>query len=96
MFSSGNVNEKARVASFRCAGETVVDMFAGIGYFTVPILVRAGAAHVHAMDHNADAVECLRRNLAQNHVADRATVYLGDNRCIMMCYVCTLSFPRHM
>lgn len=39
MFSSGNGSEKARVASFRCEGEVVVDLYAGIGYFTLPYLV---------------------------------------------------------
>ncbi len=41
MFSSGNVTEKARVAAFNARGQIVVDMFAGIGYFTIPLLVRA-------------------------------------------------------
>ena len=40
MFSSGNVSEKMRVARFGCGGETVVDLFAGIGYFTLPYLVK--------------------------------------------------------
>jgi hypothetical protein len=39
MFSPGNISEKLRVASFDCEGETVVDLFAGIGYFTLPYLV---------------------------------------------------------
>ena len=42
MFSSGNVDEKQRMAHLDCRGETVVDMFAGIGYFTMPLAVRAG------------------------------------------------------
>ncbi len=29
MFSSGNITEKLRVASFDCSGETVVDLYAG-------------------------------------------------------------------
>jgi tRNA G37 N-methylase Trm5 len=45
MFSSGNVTEKARMARLRCRGEAVLDMFAGIGYYTLPLLVHAGAAN---------------------------------------------------
>lgn len=42
MFSSGNVTEKARMGRLACGGETVVDLFAGIGYHTLPLLVHAG------------------------------------------------------
>ena len=38
MFSAGNISEKIRVAGFRCVGETVVDLYAGIGYFTLSVL----------------------------------------------------------
>ena len=39
MFCPGNITEKIRVAGFDCRGETVVDLFAGIGYFSLPYLV---------------------------------------------------------
>lgn len=68
MFSRGNITEKLRVASLPCAGETVVDLYAGIGYFTLPYLVHAGAFHVHACEWNPEAVAALRRNLALNKV----------------------------
>ncbi len=40
----GNGTERMRMGRLSCAGETVVDLFAGIGYFTLPLLVSAGAA----------------------------------------------------
>jgi tRNA G37 N-methylase Trm5 len=79
MFSSGNVTEKARMMSTDCAGETVVDLFAGIGYFTIPLL-KAGAEKVFACEWNPDAVTALRRNLQLNQVAERCDVLFGDNR----------------
>ena len=39
MFSIGNISEKLRVAKFNCQGQTVVDLFAGIGYWVLPFLV---------------------------------------------------------
>ncbi|XP_060083449.1 tRNA wybutosine-synthesizing protein 2 homolog [Ylistrum balloti] len=80
MFSAGNITEKLRVAAFNCAGETVVDLYAGIGYFTLPYLVHAKAAHVHACEWNPDAIDALKNTLVLNNVSDRCTIYQGDNR----------------
>lgn len=80
MFSSGNVTEKARMGRMPARGQIVVDLYCGIGYFTIPLLKHAGALHVHACDWNPDAIEAIRRNLADNGVADRCTVHPGDNR----------------
>ncbi|XP_061643115.1 tRNA wybutosine-synthesizing protein 2 homolog [Phyllopteryx taeniolatus] len=87
MFSAGNITEKLRVAGFDCRGETVVDLYAGIGYFTLPYLVHANAAHVHACEWNPHAVEALRKNLAANRVQGRCTVHPGDNRQVQLCNV---------
>lgn len=80
MFSSGNFDEKLRMASLDCRGETVVDMFAGIGYFTMPLAAKAWAARVIACEINPEAVRFLRRNIELNHVEDVVTVFEGDNR----------------
>lgn len=79
MFAAGNIREKLRVSKFKCVGETVVDLYAGIGYFALPYLVHTGAARVYACEWNPAAVAMLQRNLALNHVADRCTVLPGDN-----------------
>lgn len=42
MFSSGNLSEKCRIAQLDCADEIIVDLFAGIGYFVLPFLVKYG------------------------------------------------------
>ncbi|KAL0974108.1 hypothetical protein UPYG_G00215460 [Umbra pygmaea] len=85
MFSAGNITEKLRVASFNCSGETVVDLYAGIGYFTLPYLVHARTSHVHACEWNPDAVKSLHRNLEINGVSHRCTVHHGDNRQLLLC-----------
>lgn len=99
MFSSGNITEKLRVASFDCRGETVLDLYAGIGYFTLPYLVHAQAEVVHACEWNTDAVEALQRGLEVNGVKERCIIHYGDNRkvqllnpCIVdVCTTCTCS-----
>ncbi len=79
MFSSGNITEKLRVAKFKCEGETVVDLYAGIGYFVLPYLVHGRARHVHACDWNPHAVEALQKGLRANKVEQRCTIHYGDS-----------------
>lgn len=40
MFSWGNLSEKLRMGHLDCKDEVIVDLFAGIGYFVLPFLVR--------------------------------------------------------
>jgi len=80
MFCRGNITEKLRIAKFDCYDEVVVDLFAGIGYFSLPYLVHAHAKHVYAVEWNPNSVEALKLNLQEAKVDDRCTVLLGDNR----------------
>ncbi|NXT10106.1 TYW2 protein, partial [Prunella fulvescens] len=84
MFSPGNITEKLRVASLPCSGEVLVDLYAGIGYFTLPFLVHAGAAFVHACEWNRHAVEALHRSLVLNGVRDRCHIHCGDSRQLQL------------
>ena len=40
MFSSGNITERHRIGDIDMTGECVIDAFAGVGYYTLPMLVR--------------------------------------------------------
>lgn len=65
----------------------------GIGYFTLPILVHAKARHVHACEWNPNAIHSLKRNLHENKVSDRCTVYEGDNRDVRsVCFTRRIDF----
>ncbi|KAL0542912.1 hypothetical protein IC582_017993 [Cucumis melo] len=80
MFSWGNLSEKLRMAHLNCKEETIVDLFAGIGYFVLPFLVGAKAKLVYACEWNPHAIEALKRNLQANCVSNRCVVLEGDNR----------------
>ncbi|ONM57712.1 tRNA wybutosine-synthesizing protein 2/3/4 [Zea mays] len=80
MFSSGNRSEKLRMGQLNCRDEVVVDLFAGIGYFVLPFLVKANAKLVYACEWNPHALEALRRNVSDNRVEDRCIILEGDNR----------------
>ena len=79
MFSAGNVNERRRMGEVAAEGEVVVDLYAGIGYYTLPALVHGGAM-VHACEWNPEAAQALRWGLDANGVGDRCTIHEGDNR----------------
>jgi tRNA wybutosine-synthesizing protein 2 len=81
MFSPGNKAERARMSEVVEDGETVLDMFAGIGYFTLP-MARAGA-HVTAVERNPDAFSYLVENVMQNEVQDRVETYRADCRDVI-------------
>jgi len=83
MFSSGNITERQRIANIKMNGEIVIDAYAGIGYFTLPMLVHCGVAHVHACEINPHSVDGLRKGLRENQVEHKATLYQGDNQLAM-------------
>jgi len=82
MYASGNVEERQRMGELDCKGETVVDMFAGIGYFTLPIAKFSGAEKVIACEKNPDSHHYLLRNISANDVSEKVFPMLGDNRDI--------------
>ncbi len=80
MFSSGNQEERLRMAGLRCESETVVDMFAGIGYFSLPLAVYQKPRRVIACEINPKAHGFLVENIKLNKVGSIVEPVLGDNR----------------
>ncbi|MFC4405074.1 class I SAM-dependent methyltransferase [Haloarchaeobius iranensis] len=78
MFSPGNQAERVHMGEVTDEGERVLDMFAGIGYFALP-MARAGAT-VTAVEKNPDAFRYLGENAVNNAVLDRMELVLGDCR----------------
>ncbi|MFC7228850.1 class I SAM-dependent methyltransferase family protein [Salinirubellus salinus] len=76
MFSPGNEAERAGMADRVEAGERVFDMFAGIGYFTLP-MARAGA-EVLAAELRPTAYRYLVENAVLNGVQERVEAYRAD------------------
>lgn len=79
MFSKGNFYERRRMSTVG-KGENVVDMFAGIGYFTLPMAVHAKPERITAIEINPVSYGYLLENIRLNHVEDIVVPVLGDCR----------------
>lgn len=79
-FSERLGHERERVVSKVGENETVVDMFAGIGPFSIEIARNAGASPVYAFEKNPKAVTYLEKNVELNKVENSVDVHGGDVR----------------
>jgi len=82
MFSSGNMAERKRMGTAIYPGEVIVDLFAGIGYFTLPMAVYGHPKKIVACEVNPVAYQYLCTNLVLNHVTGVVEAVLGDNRVV--------------
>ena len=80
MFSSGNMDERIRMATISNKSEVVVDLFAGIGYFTLPIAVYSKPEMIVACEKNPVSFDYLKENITLNNVSDIVEPLYGDNR----------------
>ncbi|WP_456370842.1 50S ribosomal protein L11 methyltransferase, partial [Geoglobus sp.] len=70
--------EKVRVAKLVKDGEIVLDMFAGIGYFSIPIAKHSRAKRIYSIEINPDSYYFLLENINLNSVKNIVPV-LGDS-----------------
>ncbi|MGD0951617.1 MAG: class I SAM-dependent methyltransferase family protein [Methanotrichaceae archaeon] len=77
MFSQGNLRERMRMSHLG-RDEIVVDMFAGIGYFALPMAVHAKPKRVLAIEINPVAYGYLKENVRLNHAESIVEPVLGD------------------
>jgi tRNA wybutosine-synthesizing protein 2 len=87
MFSSGNIDERIRISRLASTNETIVDMFSGIGYFSLPIAIHSKPSKIIACELNPSAYNYLCQNIELNNVNEIVQPILGDNRkCLNDCF----------
>lgn len=79
MFSAGNMGERKRMARISAPGEVVLDMFAGIGQFAIPIARHSRPRRVVAVEKNPVAHGYLQENIRLNGLGN-VEALLGDCR----------------
>ncbi len=75
--------EHSRIAKLVQSGETVVNMFAGVGCFSIIIAKTASQCKVYSIDVNPTAVQCMEENVKINQVYDSVFPMLGDAKDII-------------
>jgi tRNA (guanine37-N1)-methyltransferase len=82
-FSPRLSHEHMRVASLVKEGETIIDMFTGVGPFAILIAKTHENVKVYAIDINPKAIELLKRNIRLNRVNGKIHPILGDAKQII-------------
>ncbi|MFH1821151.1 MAG: class I SAM-dependent methyltransferase family protein [Methanobacteriota archaeon] len=82
-FSPRLATERLRVAKLVSPGEVVVNMFAGVGCYSVVIAKHSKAAVVYSIDINPSAFEYMQTNIRINKVGNRAVAIRGDARKVV-------------
>jgi len=104
MFSAGNLGERRRMATIAKRGESVLDMFAGVGQFTIPMAKHSRPERVLSIEKNPVAYRYLVENIKLNGLVN-VTPVLGDcreksprgevDRVIMGYFFDTMEFLPH-
>ena len=74
--------EHERVASQVIEGETLVDMFSGVGPFTILAAKKNTEIKIYTIDINSYAVQFLLKNIRLNKIEKKVTTIFGDAKDI--------------
>jgi len=82
-FSPRLSHERLRIASLVKGGETVVNMFSGVGCFSLVIAKTVSKTKVFSIDVNPIAVQYMEENVRINKVYGKVIPVLGDSKDII-------------
>lgn len=75
--------ERSRIASLVKRGETVINMFAGVGCFSIIIAKQVPDSKVFSIDVNPAAFQCMCENINLNRMYGKVVPLLGDSKTIV-------------
>ncbi len=82
MFAKGNLSERVRYPPLIEDGEVIVDMFAGLGYFSLAMGKLANPEKIYSIELNPVSFGFLEENVKINHINCIEAIN-GDNREII-------------
>jgi tRNA wybutosine-synthesizing protein 2 len=77
MYSKGNLEERKRMSRVG-EGEVIVDMFAGIGYFSIPMAVHSKPKKITSIEINPESFAYLQENIRLNKIESMIYPICGD------------------
>ena len=89
-FSSRLFYERMRIAKQVRKGEVIVNMFAGVGCFSIVIAKHSNAEKVYSIDINSFAVQNMQENVRLNRVYGKVMPIFGDAKEVIektLCHV---------
>ncbi len=90
-FSPRLSHERLRIATLIQPNETVVNMFAGVGCFSILIAKYAPTARVFSIDINPVAVHYMKKNILRNRVFGKVIPLLGDAETLIRTHLQNLA-----
>lgn len=90
-FSPRLFHERTRIAKLVKNGEFVVNMFAGVGCFSIIIAKHSNAKKVYSIDINPTAFQYMQENVRLNRVYERVIPILGDAKEIIENKLCHIA-----
>ena len=82
-FSPRLSHERSRIAGMVKSGETVVNMFAGVGCFSIIIAKTVSQTKVYSIDVNPTAVKYMQENVRINRVYGKVFPLFGDSKDVV-------------
>jgi len=82
-FSPRLSHERMRIARLVQPRETAVNMFAGVGSFSIVIAKHSDAESVYSIDVNPTAVRFMQENVLLNRVLNRVVPLKGDAKTVI-------------
>jgi tRNA (guanine37-N1)-methyltransferase len=82
-FSPRLSHERSRIAGIVKPKETVVNMFAGVGCFSIMIAKHVNMSKVFSIDVNSAAIQFMQENIRLNRVYNKVIPLVGDSKEII-------------
>lgn len=87
-FSPRLFYERMRIAKLVKRGEVVLNMFAGVGCFSIIIAKHSKAKKVYSIDVNPTAIKYMQENIRLNRVYGKVVPILGDAKEVIEKRLC--------